>query len=198
MRMDPTCGQTARELIAACSVNELRTILQRYGQEPLAGRYAAAIKRAADQGALRSAEGLATVIEKAAGPGRIARARKHVATRVFMALRMAVNEEIVELDRLLRAAPRLLKVHGRLAVISFHSGEDRRVKTAFTDLARPDRRIPASVPLANFELPSPRFRQVTRKPVRPSAEEAHANPRSRSAKLRVLEKISSDVANAQE
>jgi 16S rRNA (cytosine1402-N4)-methyltransferase len=187
MRMD-RAGITARELIEELSVDELAALLQRFGEEPMARKYSRAMKKAAGRGELRTGRDLAGVVEKAAGPARVSRARRHVATRVFMALRIAVNEELDELDALLARGPRWLKRGGRMAVISFHSLEDRAVKKAFNKLTRPQADVPAGLPLRESELPRPDFTLVTPKPILPSADEQQANPRSRSAKMRVLER----------
>jgi len=188
MRMDQGRGRSGLDLLERWTEAELADVLRRFGEEPLARRYASAIKAAVNAGSLGSARDLAAVIERAAGPARTAKARVHVATKVFMALRIAVNDELSELDRILERAPSWLAPGGRLAVISFHSLEDRKVKQAFRSLADPAAEVPPDLPVTADQLGQGEFRLVTRKAVRPSGQEEAANSRSRSAKLRVLER----------
>ena len=190
MRMDPTAGMTARDWLVQASEGEIARVLLEYGEERYSRRIARAIVAALASdpaAALRTTSQLAELVRRCVpgGGGRI-----HPATRTFQALRIAVNDELDELDRLLALIPRLLAPGGRLALISFHSLEDRRVKHAFRALAteppngvvgtpaHPPAHEPASAELG-FEL-------VTRRPIEASDEETRRNPRSRSAKLRVL------------
>ncbi len=184
MRMDRSGGPTARQLLRRWTRQELAEVLRRYGEVAQAGRVARAIKEADEAGRLRSCRELAEVVA-AARPR--AKERLHPATQVFMALRIAVNRELEELEAILEQAPRWLDVGGRLAVISFHSLEDRLVKERFRALAEPHRTLPPDLPVR--DLPRADFRLVTRKPVRPRAEEAARNSRSRSARLRVIERV---------
>ena len=170
MRFDPTRGPTAADLLAGATEAELTRILFEYGDERHARRIA---RRIVDQ---RHRSALTTTAELVeAVKGGVPRAawshRTHVATRTFQALRMAVNHEPEALREALGAAPELLENGGRLGVISFHSGEDRAVKHAFRAL-----RTRGFVPLD----PSP---------ITPSDDETRDNPRARSAKLRVLERM---------
>lgn len=172
MRMDPTRGETAWELIDRVSENELADILFHYGEERRSRRIARAIKKVWPLP--DSTVALAEVIARAM-PGP--RGRIHPATRSFQGLRIAVNRELDELDALLDALPGLLKPGGRAAVISFHSLEDRRVKLRFREGA------------SATELGPPVYRLLTKRPVVASPEEIARNPRSRSAKLRAVERL---------
>jgi 16S rRNA (cytosine1402-N4)-methyltransferase len=163
MRMDQTRGTTAADLVNYTAEKALADLIYQLGEERRARKIARAIVRARP---IRSTRHLADVVERAAyRTGRL-----HPATQTFMALRMAVNEEQQELDRLLEAAPDLVKSKGRVVVISFMSLEDRKVKNRFRDLDREGR---ATI--------------VTRRPLRPTEDEVRANPAARSAKLRALE-----------
>ncbi len=162
MRMDASRGIGARELIAGSDADELERIFREYGEE----RYSRRIARMVAGRDIETTAQLAQEVERAVPRGR---QRIHPATRVFQALRIAVNDELGELAALLADAPAMLNEGGRLVVISYHSLEDRMVKRAFRALAVE----------ARFELPK-------RKAVKPSDEEVDLNPRSRSAKLRTL------------
>ena len=167
MRLDPTAPTTAAHLLNTLPEAELARLLFDYGEEPHARRIARAIARrrplatTADLvAAVRSA------VPRPAWPRRL-----HVATRTFLALRMAVNDEAGALAQALPDAAEMLEVGGRLGVISFHSGEDRAVKHAFRALA------------------STGFEELQPSPRPPTDDEVRANPRARSAKLRVLERL---------
>lgn len=168
MRLDPEGGRTAGELLNTLSEAELTRLLVEYGDEPHARRIARGIVR---HRPLATTSDLVAVVQAAvprrAWPGRI-----HVATRTFLALRMAVNDEPGMLCEALPQAAGLLDEGGRLGVISFHSGEDRAVKHAFRALAG-----------EGFGVLEPA-------PLGPGDDEVRANPRARSAKLRVLERLS--------
>jgi 16S rRNA (cytosine1402-N4)-methyltransferase len=183
MRFDPTQGETAATLVNNLSEKELADIFWRYGEERNSRRYARAIVAARP---LETTAALATVIEEAA-PWQARRGRIHPATRVFQALRIAVNKELAALEQGLPAAIELLRPGGRVAVISFHSLEDRFVKTLFRDLTK-DCICPPRQPICTCDV-EPVLDLVTRKVVRPSDEEVERNPRSRSARLRVAEKL---------
>lgn len=169
MRFDPAQPLTAARLLARASEPELVRILREYGEEPAARRIARRIVEARRRAPIATTGALARLVA-AAVP--VPRRRIHPATRTFQALRIAVNDELGALEAALPQAARLLGPGGRLAVISYHSLEDRRVKTAFRQLAAEGA-----------------WRLVTRKPVSPSRAEVGANPRARSAKLRVLERV---------
>jgi len=169
MRMNPEAGETAAELIDRLEENELADLIYAYGEERLSRRIARRLVAERPwSGSGRSSGDLAYVI---AGcfPPPARRGRIHPATRTFQALRIAVNDELGQLDRLLQRAPDWLVPGGILAIISFHSLEDRRVKTAF--------------------LADERLERVTRKPLVADGAEAEANPRSRSAKLRLARRL---------
>ena len=165
MRMNPAVGETVAELIERLDETELADLIYAYGEERLSRRIARSLKHdLAEQG---SYSGTAALAYAVAGcyPPKARRGRIHPATRTFQALRIAVNDELGVLDRLLEAAPDLLLPGGLFGVISFHSLEDRRVKTAFVS--------------------DERLQRITRKAVQATAEEESRNPRSRSARLRL-------------
>jgi 16S rRNA (cytosine1402-N4)-methyltransferase len=168
MRLDPTRGETAADYIAGHDEVELADVIFRYGEERNSRRIARALKlrRPATTGEL------ATVVAGAVHV-RGKRERIHPATRTFQALRIAVNDELGALRESLDGAARLVRPGGRIAVISFHSLEDRIVKLRFRE--------------------DPRLRAITRKPIVPGDEEIAANPRARSAKLRIAE-VESEIA----
>lgn len=188
MRMDGDSGSTAAELIAALSEHELARLIREYGEEPSSRKIAREIKRAMEGGDLRGTADLARVVTAAVG-GRRPRRRStiHPATRTFMALRMAVNDELGALDRFLATFTEALRPGGRVAVIAFHSLEDRAVKQAFARLANPCT-CPPSLPVCACGR-EPLVSLITRRPLRPSREEQATNPRSRSARLRVAERV---------
>lgn len=169
MRMDPTRGSTAADLLNRSSVDELERILRDYGDEPRARRLAAAFVERRVVRPWRSTGDLRTHIETVL---RRRGGRIHPATRVFQALRIAVNAELSLLTEALPAALDILRPGGRLVVLAFHSGEDRLVKEAFRAAADEGR----------AEL-------LTKKPMRPGLAEQRANPRSRSTRLRALVKL---------
>ena len=184
MRMDCTRGPTAAELVAESDESELARLLWELGEERSARRVARAIVEAREQSPITTTGQLADVIEKAKG-GR--RGRLHPATKSFMALRMAVNHEMESLGRGLDAALNLVRVGGRVAAISFHSIEDRRVKRCFARHVGRWESLPEGGQRWSGEEPA--AERITRKPVTASQEEIEDNPRARSAKLRVVERI---------
>jgi len=169
MRFDRSGGRTAADIINSASEQELARIIRRYGEEPAAGRIARAIVRRRERGRIETTGQLVDAVLDAAG-----RRKRHLhpATLTFMALRLAVNEELEQLERGLAAAAEVLGPGGRLVVISFHSLEDRIVKRFLADRS------------AGGD-----FRILTRKVVTPTEEERRRNVRSRSAKLRAAEKL---------
>jgi 16S rRNA (cytosine1402-N4)-methyltransferase len=168
MRMDPERGETAGELIDRLEETELADLIYAYGEERLSRRIARKIQEQGPWAGRTTAE-LAYLVAGCYAPAA-RRGRIHPATRTFQALRIAVNDELGVLDRLLAAAPDWLVPGGLLALISFHSLEDRRVKTAF--------------------LADGRLERVTRKAIQATPAEAVANPRSRSARLRIARRLS--------
>jgi 16S rRNA (cytosine1402-N4)-methyltransferase len=189
MRMDPTRGTSAAEWLAAVTERELRTVIADYGEERFAQQIARAIVAArAHEPIVRTGQLAAIVAKAIRARGRGDRSQDP-ATRTFQALRIHVNQELTELSLALeRVLPRLVS-GGRLAVISFHSLEDRLVKQFLRKHAEPyggDARV-ARLPIATRALPVPPLRLVGRA-IRPGADEIAANPRSRSARLRVAER----------
>jgi 16S rRNA (cytosine1402-N4)-methyltransferase len=181
MRFDPTQGPSAADLVNTLPTEELVDILYRYGEEKQAWRIAWAIVAARP---LKTTLELAEVIVRALGKRR---GRIHPATRSFQALRIAVNEELGALEAVLPQAVDLLRPGGRLAVISFHSLEDRLVKWFFRRQAQACV-CPPEQPVCTCAH-EPTLRIITRRPVRPDETELVNNPRARSARLRVAEKV---------
>jgi 16S rRNA (cytosine1402-N4)-methyltransferase len=179
MRFDRSEGPTAADLVNNLNQQELAEILWRYGEVRKSRRYARAIIR---ERPISQTRQLAELIERESGK----RGRIHPATQVFQALRIAVNKELEALEEGLDVAPSLLMPNGRLAVISFHSLEDRLVKRFIRDRSR-DCICPPAQPVCTCAS-SPTLRPVTRKVIRPSEAEIARNPRSRSARLRVAAK----------
>jgi len=183
MRMDPTSSLTAAEIVNKYSVNEVERILQQYGEERWARRVAQYIVA---RRPLRTTRDLAQAVE-AAIPRKAWPRDIHVATRTFQGIRIAVNDELGEIEAGLRAALSTLKPGGRMATISFHSLEDRLVKSFF-NVESKDCICPPQQPVCTCGHRAT-LRIVTRHPVRPAEEEVTANPRARSARLRVAEKL---------
>ncbi len=193
MRMDTTQGMTAAEWLETASEQQIREALKNYGEERHAFQIAQEIV------ARREVEPLRTTGELAALVADLFRALRRrpepgqdPATRTFQALRIHVNQELEELQTGLTQAMNRLGTHGRLAVISFHSLEDRIVKQAMRVRAQPPE-PPKRVPLRAADLPQPEF-ALASKAIRPSDEEVARNPRSRSATLRVIEKLTPRIA----
>jgi 16S rRNA (cytosine1402-N4)-methyltransferase len=182
MRFGPEQELTAAEIVNEYREQELADILSRYGEEPRARRVA---RRIVERRPLRTTTELAKVIEEAVG-GR-ARRQSHPATRTFQALRIAVNQELLSLNAALPQAYGLLGDLGRLAVLSYHSLEDRLVKT-FVQRESRDCICPAKQPVCTCDHKAG-LRPVSRGAVRPSPGEVSANPRCRSARLRVAERL---------
>jgi 16S rRNA (cytosine1402-N4)-methyltransferase len=174
MRMSGSGGRTAADLVNHLSEAQLADLIFYNGEERFARRIARGIVRAREQAPLLTTVDLVEVIRRTV-PAAYRHGRIHFATRTFQALRIAVNRELDVLGEVLPQAVEVLRPGGRLAVISFHSLEDRIVKHAFRDWARG---TPALV------------RILTKKPVEPLTEECVRNPRARSAKLRVAERLS--------
>jgi len=181
MRFSPDQSTTAAELINTLAETELADLIFRYGEEKLSRRIAHAIVQARP---LHTTSELANLILKVSG-GR--RDRIHPATRTFQALRIAVNQELQAVEEFLPQALQALTTGGRLAVISFHSLEDRIVKQFFRRESR-DCICPPEQPVCTCGHKASLI-EITRHPIEATAEEAAANPRSRSAKLRVVEKL---------
>jgi 16S rRNA (cytosine1402-N4)-methyltransferase len=186
MRMDTNSGETAAELLARLSHGELARIIREYGEDRWAGRIASFICKARENGPLESTLQLAELV-KAAIPRGAWEERIHPATRTFQALRIAVNDELGSLERGLQGLIRLLRPGGRGVVISFHSLEDRIVKQMFKKLTG-GCICPRDLPVCSCgNLPEVKI--LTARPVVATAEELAQNSRSRSAKLRAVEKL---------
>lgn len=170
MRMDPTQGESAADLVARLSESDLADVLYQLGEERRSRPIARSIKRAVDRDEMHTTDDLRRAVVRVLGPRR---GRTDPATRTFQALRLAVNGELEQLATLLHDLPELLEDGAVAAVISFHSLEDRMVKHAFRDDARLER--------------------LTKKPVVPSDEERKSNPRARSAKLRAARRVPRDA-----
>ena len=185
MRMDSSAELSARELVNEASERELELIFRRYGEERYARPIARAIvRRRAERPFERTGDLADTIKHAIPTPARFGDG--HPAKRVFQALRIAVNDELGALEAALPAAVRMLRPGGRIAVISFHSLEDRIVKRFFREQAR-GCTCPPDFPICNCGK-EPVLRDLTRKPVRPGARELEANPRASSAKLRAAVK----------
>ncbi len=176
MRMNPGAGETALELIERLDADELTQVIGELGEERRARRVARCIKQASEAGKLQTTLDLRRAVIRAVGPARVGGVDP--ATRTFQALRMAVNEELLEVQRLMLAAAKHTEPGGRVAVIAFHSLEDRIVKRALRD---------RSV-----------WEPMSKKPVVPSEEECDLNPRSRSAKLRVARRVGQESERREE
>ena len=175
MRIDPRIRRSAADLVNQMREDDLANVLYENAQERYSRRIARNIALARAQAPITSTERLAEIVRQAipsSSRSRDPANRIDPATRTFMALRMAVNDELPNLNALLRRAPRHLHAGGRFAVISFHSTEDRLVKQAFRSAEQ-----------------TGQVRIITKKPVSPTDSETSRNPRSRSAKLRVVEKL---------
>lgn len=176
MRLDDRLETTAADLVNAMPENDLANLIFENSQERFSRRIAKRICQGRRDGRIRRTGELVRIICSALGVAPNShRSKIHPATRTFQALRMAVNHEVENLQGLLKHSPDLLAVGGRIAVISFHSGEDRIVKQDFLDRKR-----------------SGVYEIVTKKPIRATSEEIRANPRSRSAKLRVAKRLGGD------
>ena len=187
MRMDPTSGESCRELLARVSIPELAGIIRKYGDEDFAGPIARGIKAALAADALETTTDLAAAVA-AALPARELRSRKtDPATRTFQALRIAVNDELGHVERFLADFPECLAHGGRVVVIAFHSLEDRLVKNRLRDLAKHSG-FPADIARGMGIPEHPAFTLLTRHAVAPGDEEIATNARARSAKMRAAEK----------
>jgi 16S rRNA (cytosine1402-N4)-methyltransferase len=169
MRMDRRGGETAADVVNRTREADLADLIYRYGEEPASRRIARAIARAREKARIRTTTELAEIVRRAAPRRR--RPSLHPATRTFQALRIRVNRELEGLGEAVANAAGCLKPEGRLAVIAFHSLEDRAVKETFRSLATRG------------------FRILTNKPVRPGEDEVRRNPRARSARLRALARV---------
>ena len=186
MRMDQGTGRTAADVVNTCSQEELRRIISQYGEERYAPQIAGAIVRRREDRPVTTTLELVEVI-KSAMPSKALREKQHPAKRTFQAIRIAVNDELASVERMLRRAVPRLNRGGRLAAITFHSLEDRIVKTGLAEFAR-GCICPPDFPVCVCGR-TPDIRLVNKKPILPTEEEIQENPRARSAKLRVAEKL---------
>lgn len=180
MRMDPDAGPSAADWLARAEEREIADVLWRFGEERYSRRIARAIVACRKAAPIQTTRQLAELIAEAS-PSR--ERHKHPATRAFQAIRIFINRELEELERCLRQIPEILAAFGRLAVISFHSLEDRMVKRFIRNES--GRGVAPRLPIAQ---PEPRLRGLGR-PIRPSKTEVERNPRARSAVLRVAERL---------
>ena len=186
MRMDQTSPLTARTVVNEWSRDELRRIFAQFGEERYAGPIAAAIDRRRQEKPIETTLELVDIIRDAM-PAKARKEKQHPAKRCFQAIRIAVNDELTSVDRMLQAAVPRLNPGGRLAVISFHSLEDRIVKNALAEFAR-GCICPPDFPVCVCGR-KPQVKLVNRKPIVSGEQELEENPRARSAKLRVAEKV---------
>ena len=186
MRMDRGSSLTAYEIVNNYPKDELRRILYEYGEERYAPQIAAAIERVRSDRPIETTLELVDII-KSAMPERALREKQHPAKRSFQAIRIAVNDELGAVSQVMRDAIPCLNPGGRLAVITFHSLEDRIVKNAMAEAAK-GCTCPPSFPVCVCGK-KPKVRLITRKPIVSGEEELARNPRARSAKLRICEKL---------
>jgi 16S rRNA (cytosine1402-N4)-methyltransferase len=184
MRFDTSTGQTAADLIESLTREQLTQLIREYGEERQAGRIAAAIVRERQQQMITSTAHLADIVRQITPP----RFHNKTLARVFQAFRIAVNHELDQLSAVLPVGLSWLGKGGRLAVIAYHSLEDRIVKRFLQGRARSQRSAPGYFTAPTADAP-PELRIITKKPIVPSDEEQAVNPRARSAKLRVGEKL---------
>ena len=186
MRMDRTDSLTAYQVVNEWPYEELKRILFDYGEERYAPQIAAAICRSREQKKIETTLELVDII-RGSLPGAALREKQHPAKRSFQAIRIAVNDELDSVSRAMNAAIPILNPGGRLAVITFHSLEDRIVKSAMNDAAK-GCTCPPSFPVCVCGR-KPKVKVISRKPILPAEQELTENPRARSAKLRVCEKL---------
>ncbi|AAM24855.1 16S rRNA (cytosine(1402)-N(4))-methyltransferase RsmH [Caldanaerobacter subterraneus] len=185
MRMDKTSPFSAYDVVNRYSEKELERVIREYGEEKWASRIAKFIVEERKKGDIKTTSQLVEIIKKAI-PASARRTGPHPAKRTFQAIRIEVNEELKDLDRALEDMVEVLRGKGRIAVITFHSLEDRIVKNTFKKLENPCT-CPPGLPCTCGKQPV--IKIITKKPILPSKEEVEENPRSRSAKLRVAEKL---------
>lgn len=187
MRMDPETVTHAGNIVNTESEETLREIFRNYGEERFAGAIARRIVAERQKKPITSTLELADMVSRSIPRKHSAKQKIHPATRVFMALRIAVNQELTRLERFLEDAPLYLKPGGRMVILSFHSLEDRRVKEHFRDLAHPCI-CPPDFPICTCGRKAA-FRLLTSKAVKPGAAEISTNPMSRSTRLRALQRL---------
>ncbi len=186
MRMDQNAKLSAYDIVNEWPESQLKRILYEYGEERYAPRIAALIAKKRGEKKIESTLELTDII-RSAMPAKALREKQHPAKRSFQAIRIAVNDELGSVERMLETAPERLNRNGRLCVISFHSLEDKLVKNA---IAKREKgcTCPSDLPICSCGF-VPTLRSVTKKPIIPGQAETETNPRSRSAKLRIAERI---------
>src|SRR5690554_1212449 len=185
MRMDTSCGLTAADFLNTASADEIAFVLREYGEERFAWRIAQAIVQQRDEHPLQTTRELATLIDKAVP---FKDKHKHPATRSFQGIRIHINGELDEIETALTAAVSGLKPAGRLAVISFHSLEDRLVKRFMRAQAQ-GKAIPATLPIRDADFDRGQTLRLVGKAIKPSAAEIQLNPRARSSVLRIAARL---------
>lgn len=183
MRMDTSRGETAAQWLASAAEKEIGEVIKKYGEERFAKQIAREIVAARARGPVSTTRQLAQIVAKAV---RTREPNQDPATRTFQALRIYLNKELEELSLVLPQAVEALRPLGRLVVISFHSLEDRMVKRFMREMARPGP-LPEKLPVRAADVTPPKLRPIG-KPIRPSEQEVRANPRARSAVMRVAER----------
>lgn len=183
MRMDTTRGQTAAEWLSSASHGDIASVLREYGEERHAGRIASAILRALEAGPINTTGQLAQIVSEANPSWE---KHKHPATRAFQGIRIWINRELADLELLLDEVVDLLRPGGRLVIISFHSLEDRMVKRFIRRMSRGEQ-PPRGVPVMESQVE--KKLAAVGKAIKPSAQEVASNPRSRSAVMRVAERL---------
>ena len=183
MRMDTSQGLSAADWLAVAGVDEIRRVLKEYGEEKFATRIARAIVEKRQHEMISTTTQLAKIVDEACP---VKDKFKHPATRSFQAIRIFINDELGELEKTLEITPNILKPGGRLSAISFHSLEDRKVKRFIKQKSRGDN-LPKGLPIMDSEL-NREFKTIG-KAIKASRDEIEANPRSRSAVLRVAERL---------
>lgn len=186
MRMDKRSSLTAAQIVNYESFENLIKILRNYGEERFAPQIARGIIKARENEEIKTTYELSDIIRNSM-PQKALREKQHPAKRTFQAIRMAVNDELGSIERFMESAPLKLNKGGRLAVISFHSLEDRIIKNKIQELENPCI-CPREAPVCTCGR-RPILKRVNRKPILPSKDELESNPRSRSAKLRIAERV---------
>ncbi len=176
-------GETAAEMIERLGVDDLANVIFEYGDERMSRPIARALKAQLPKTTFEAVEAIKSSVPRKAWPKDI-----HVATRTFQGLRLAVNRELQNLDQAIESVPELLRVGGVAAFISFHSGEDRKVKQGFKKLCGELDALPRGLPVLKTVVAD--FKGLTKKPIVASDDEVAGNPRARSAKLRAIERVS--------
>ena len=185
MRMDTTRGQTAAEWLAIADVEDITWVLRTFGEEKHAWRIANGIVDSRDENPLTRTGELAALIKKIAPQREI---KKHPATRSFQAIRMYINSELEQIEKVLNASLNVLKEEGRLVVISFHSLEDRLVKQ-FMKKHSQGKKVPRGMPISEEELNKGKKLSLVGRKHKPSKTEVEENVRSRSSVMRVAQRL---------